>query len=126
MQHICCPPACQVGFGSGFKCNSAVWRALRPIKQVHGAWAHIKGRESKAVDTLLALGKEKVCCLLVYRASLCCQTVCLWARRRRVVRVCACWEARETGRIWPVWVGGRLTVRVFDGCPPLQGFSLAI
>ncbi|GAB4815153.1 hypothetical protein N2152v2_002199 [Parachlorella kessleri] len=49
----------QVGFGSGFKCNSAVWRALRPIKQVHGAWAHIRGRESEALDTLLALGKEK-------------------------------------------------------------------
>ena len=38
-------PACraaQVGFGSGFKCNSAVWRALRPISGVqHDAWAHI-------------------------------------------------------------------------------------
>jgi hypothetical protein len=27
-----------VGFGSGFKCNSAVWRALRPVKDVHAAW----------------------------------------------------------------------------------------
>ena len=28
----------QLAFGSGFKCNSAVWRALRPIKVDHDAW----------------------------------------------------------------------------------------
>lgn len=28
----------QIAFGSGFKCNSAVWRALRPIREVHPAW----------------------------------------------------------------------------------------
>ncbi len=28
----------QMGFGSGFKCNSAVWRARRRIKQTHAAW----------------------------------------------------------------------------------------
>ena len=28
----------QMGFGSGFKTNSAVWKALRPIKQEHSAW----------------------------------------------------------------------------------------
>ena len=28
----------QVAFGSGFKCNSAVWRALRPVKVAHRAW----------------------------------------------------------------------------------------
>ncbi|KAK9807432.1 hypothetical protein WJX73_006633 [Symbiochloris irregularis] len=33
----------QVGFGSGFKCNSAVWKALRPIKAAkHEAWAHVE------------------------------------------------------------------------------------
>ena len=28
----------QLGFGSGFKCNSAVWVARRRVKQMHGAW----------------------------------------------------------------------------------------
>ncbi|GAX78445.1 hypothetical protein CEUSTIGMA_g5886.t1 [Chlamydomonas eustigma] len=28
----------QLGFGSGFKCNSAVWKSLRRIKDVHPAW----------------------------------------------------------------------------------------
>jgi 3-ketoacyl-CoA synthase len=27
-----------MGFGSGFKCNSAVWRARRRIKNMHQAW----------------------------------------------------------------------------------------
>lgn len=29
----------QIAFGSGFKCNSAVWRALRNINDQHEAWA---------------------------------------------------------------------------------------
>lgn len=34
----------QVGFGSGFKCNSAVWKATRRIQDGrHTAWAHMKG-----------------------------------------------------------------------------------
>ncbi len=28
----------QIAFGSGFKCNSAVWRALRPVHTQHEAW----------------------------------------------------------------------------------------
>jgi hypothetical protein len=28
----------QLGFGSGFKCNSAVWRAKRRIRDAHYAW----------------------------------------------------------------------------------------
>ena len=42
----------QIGFGSGFKCNSAVWKALKPIKREHNSWKHIKGRESAALDKL--------------------------------------------------------------------------
>lgn len=28
----------QLGFGGGFKCNSAVWRARRAVKQHHSCW----------------------------------------------------------------------------------------
>jgi 3-ketoacyl-CoA synthase len=28
----------QIAFGSGFKCNSAVWRALRHVGTQHEAW----------------------------------------------------------------------------------------
>jgi len=42
----------QIGFGSGFKCNSAVWKALKPIKRKHNAWVHLKGRESEAMNKL--------------------------------------------------------------------------
>jgi len=45
----------QIGFGSGFKCNSAVWRALRSTKRCHGAWEHIKGRETYAVETIMQI-----------------------------------------------------------------------
>lgn len=48
----------QIGFGSGFKCNSAVWRALRSVKREHAAWKHIKGRESEAVDLLEKIATE--------------------------------------------------------------------
>jgi len=33
----------QVGFGSGFKCNSAVWKAVRNIHDTeHAEWMHMK------------------------------------------------------------------------------------
>ncbi len=38
-----CVVVAQVGFGSGFKCNSAVWKATRNIHDSrHAAWAHLK------------------------------------------------------------------------------------
>lgn len=48
----------QVGFGSGFKCNSAVWRALRTMEGVpHGAWEHMDGPGNReAVDAMLRSG----------------------------------------------------------------------
>ncbi|KAL6769302.1 hypothetical protein ACKKBG_A30480 [Auxenochlorella protothecoides x Auxenochlorella symbiontica] len=46
----------QIAFGSGFKCNSAVWRALRNINDKdHAAWQHIVGREGEAMAVLAAL-----------------------------------------------------------------------
>lgn len=54
-----CLLAPQIGFGSGFKCNSAVWRALRNVKQEHGAWKHVQGRESEALERLRELGLER-------------------------------------------------------------------
>ena len=36
----------QVGFGSGFKTNSAVWNALRAFKDTsHEAWVHITAED---------------------------------------------------------------------------------
>jgi 3-ketoacyl-CoA synthase len=28
----------QLGFGGGFKCNSAVWQARKNVKQLHSCW----------------------------------------------------------------------------------------
>lgn len=33
----------QLGFGSGFKCNSAVWVALKNNKEMHSAWRGYQG-----------------------------------------------------------------------------------
>ena len=48
----------QVGFGSGFKCNSAVWRALRRVKDSsHDAWQHMADPSNvAAVPAYLAAG----------------------------------------------------------------------
>lgn len=48
----------QVGFGSGFKCNSAVWRALRGVKDsTHDAWTHMADPTNvAAVPAYLAAG----------------------------------------------------------------------
>ena len=32
----------QIAFGSGFKCNSAVWRTLRTTNEQHKAWVNVK------------------------------------------------------------------------------------
>ncbi len=39
----------QLGFGSGFKCNSAVWRSKRRIKTMHKAWEdfNVEGAQGK-------------------------------------------------------------------------------
>jgi len=36
----------QIAFGSGFKCNSAVWRALRTTNEQHKAWVGVKVSDS--------------------------------------------------------------------------------
>ena len=42
-QSSSCLGMVQVGFGSGFKCNSAVWKAMRNIHDTeHAEWAHMK------------------------------------------------------------------------------------
>lgn len=38
----------QIAFGSGFKCNSAVWRALRPVNDRHEAWLEDGGASPSA------------------------------------------------------------------------------
>ena len=43
----------QVGFGSGFKCNSAVWRALRTIHSPHASWQHLPSNGSQQQDSQL-------------------------------------------------------------------------
>ncbi|DBA99231.1 TPA: 3-ketoacyl-CoA synthase 11 [Trebouxia sp. C0006] len=43
----------QVGFGSGFKCNSAVWKALRTINSQHTAWKHLSKTGSTEQDSKL-------------------------------------------------------------------------
>ncbi|KAL4855401.1 3-ketoacyl-CoA synthase 1 [Chlorella vulgaris] len=48
----------QIGFGSGFKCNSVVWRALRDVHTMHKAWQHIEGREGQALETLQRIAAE--------------------------------------------------------------------
>ena len=50
----------QVGFGSGFKCNSLVWRALRDIHDTkHAAWKHMAqpGRPGQDTSEMWALIK---------------------------------------------------------------------
>ena len=43
----------QVGFGSGFKCNSAVWKALRSVDSKHAAWKHLAANTSTEQDSKL-------------------------------------------------------------------------
>ncbi len=56
----------QIGFGSGFKVNSAVWRALRDVKddshvaweavspgQVHTMWSDLQGMGVKFVNGVI-------------------------------------------------------------------------
>ena len=43
----------QVGFGSGFKCNSAVWKALRNVDSKHPAWKHLAADTTTEQDSKL-------------------------------------------------------------------------
>ena len=38
----------QIAFGSGFKCNSAVWRTLRATNEQHDAWVNVKVRDEES------------------------------------------------------------------------------
>lgn len=38
----------QLGFGSGFKCNSAVWRANRRVAEKHAAWEEFDHNQMEA------------------------------------------------------------------------------
>lgn len=37
----------QVGVGSGIKCGVNIWRALRPVRDAHDAWAHRLSEEER-------------------------------------------------------------------------------
>lgn len=49
----------QIAFGSGFKCNSAVWRALRDNDKVHDCWKDDDEEKSIREDTLGPLDEDK-------------------------------------------------------------------
>jgi hypothetical protein len=47
------PPAIitpQVGVGGGMKSGVAFWRALRDVRDIHPAWAHLNGHALKEHD----------------------------------------------------------------------------
>ena len=49
-----------MGFGSGFKCNSAVWRSLRRNKPKHAAWEGFDVQEMRDhLDSLPNHNKAK-------------------------------------------------------------------
>mmetsp|Transcript_22509 Transcript_22509/g.47387 ORF Transcript_22509/g.47387 Transcript_22509/m.47387 type:complete len:496 (-) Transcript_22509:1057-2544(-) len=54
----------QIAFGSGFKCNSAVWRALKNNKKLHRAWTTesekpLLSRSYKGIETESLLEREE-------------------------------------------------------------------
>ncbi len=44
----------QIAFGSGFKCNSAVWTALRAVNTQHAAWVEKAEEEGAAAQAKAA------------------------------------------------------------------------
>ena len=51
----CATCSMQVGFGSGFKCNSAIWKALRPVRDLHPAWDHRSNGKGADPEFLTAM-----------------------------------------------------------------------
>lgn len=50
----------QISFGSGFKCNSAVWKALRSTNEQHDAWVGTNVSDEEVVSAQLEKAKTAV------------------------------------------------------------------
>jgi hypothetical protein len=75
----------QVGFGSGFKCNSAVWKATRNIHDTrHVAWLHMKNGNLEKAWQYVQVRRRRPPRSAALRSLL----VCLVAERNRAPQSC--------------------------------------